>query len=74
MAAISKITKLMEQVKAERRKYSKELYNLDKSSTFFKRFTQAKRICRAKIETLDKVYNWLSEELRTAKIMDEIEL
>ena len=74
MAAISKITKLMEQVKAERRTHSKELYELDKASTFFKRFTHAKQICRAKIETLDKVYNWLSEELRTAKIMNEIEL
>lgn len=74
MAAICAITKLMEEVKAERRRYSKELNDLDKSTTFFKRFKHAKQICRARIETLDKVYNWLAEDLRTAKIMNENEL
>lgn len=74
MAEINAITKLMEQVTAERRRYSKELNDLEKSTTFFKRFTHAKRICRAKIETLNKVYSWLAEDLRTAKIMNENEL
>ena len=74
MTAIYAITELIKKVEDERRELITELKVLEKSDTFFRKFTYSRIACRAKIELLNKVNKWLKEELRRTILMDNMEL
>lgn len=74
MSTICEILELMNKVKAEKKRQFKELKKIEKTDTIFNKHKKLKLVHKAKIETLNDVEKWLNERLKTAMLMNEIEL
>lgn len=74
MSTIDEIMEIMDKVETEKKKQLRELKYLDGTRTFFKRFILRKIECKAKIEVLTEIENWLKKELKKEILIYEIEL
>ena len=62
MSTIDEIMEIMDKVETEKKKQLRELKYLDGTKTFFKRFVLRKIECKAKIEVLTEIENWLKKK------------